>query len=102
VGGQVSEPDRAQTLDQQHGASDPAPVDPIGGPAGDERERGQRQELRDADHAELERCLLGAHPERAARDIVHLPADHHDHRILRDRRRETGQPIKSEITEREG
>ncbi len=59
----------------------------IGDPTHDQREQQQRQELDKPDHAKLESGLAQAHPART-RDIVDLPADHYDHRVLRENQRD--------------
>ena len=55
---QPAEDGGAQRLKRQHRPGDVAPVDPVGGPAGDQGQREQGNELDDADEAELERCVL--------------------------------------------
>ena len=69
---------------------DPAAVDAIRGPAGHQSQQEQRHELHQPDDPEPQRGFLQAH--RVAGDIVDLPADDDDHRHLRDRRREAGEP----------
>ena len=86
---------RAQPLKRTARPGDVAPVDPVGGPAGDQGQREQGNELDDADKAELERGVLEIH--RLAGDVVNLPADHHDHADLRDGRSQPGEPIDAKV-----
>ena len=97
--GQPGEQPRAHGFQRHRPARDPAPVDAIRHPAGDQRQDQQRQELRDADQPELKRRRLHRHG--AACDVVHLPADHHHHRDLRQRVGQPRQEIGAEIVDRE-
>ena len=63
-------------------ARDQPPVDAVGDIADDERQREQRQELRQPDHAEQERRV--ARPHRRPGEIVDLPADDDDEHGARD------------------
>ena len=90
--GVAPEPARSGAHEQDHDrdrqrkladADDDAPVEPVGGIADRKRQRDQRQELGEANQAEIE---------RAARQRVELPADRHGHDVERDRRRHPGAP----------
>jgi len=78
-----------------------APVEPVGRDPGDRGQHHQRQELRKAQQAELERGLLDAHAVMAARDVVELVADDHDHSVGRQHRAEARGPEPAEILDLE-
>ena len=63
---QASQPSIAaqSEFERDRRAGDDAAVEPVGGPAGDQRQGEQRHELDDADQAELERGGLQAHRAR--------------------------------------
>ena len=79
---------RAAELERDRRAGDPAAVDPVGGPAGHQRQQEQGHELDEADDAEPKRRFL--QPHRLAGDVIDLPADDDDHRHLPDRRASAG------------
>ena len=58
-----------------------APIEPIDDMAGQKHEKRRRQELGQADEAEIE---------RAARDVVELPPDCHHLHLRRDLRKQRG------------
>ena len=76
-------------------ASDPAAVEAVGGPAGNQRQQEQGNELDKADEAEAERGFL--EPHGVAGDVVDLPADDDDHRQAADRPRQASEPEDAEF-----
>ena len=64
--GEGEQRDRAERFDGEADRHDRAPPEAVGDRAGDEHEQQRRQELRQADKAEIE---------RVARQVVDLPAD---------------------------
>jgi hypothetical protein len=88
---QSGERRRAEHLDGDEQAHDPAPVQPVGDIAGDQRKQKQRQELGDADHPQPEARFLDAHA-GAAGDVVDVDADDDDQHGVADRAREPRRP----------
>ncbi len=91
---------RAARFQQRRAARYPAAIEPVGGPADDQRQRREGEELREADPAELHRG--GVHAHGAPRDVINLPADHDHHRQLRQRRHQPRRPEESVVAIGEG
>ena len=64
----ASSAERADRFHHEADRHDRAAAEAVGGDAGHEHQHQRRQELREADEAEVE---------RVARDVVDLPADRH-------------------------
>ena len=80
-------------------ATHPA-VEPVGGEARERGQQEQRHELQQADQRKLARRFGHVHP-AVARDVIGLPPDDQQHRILRQRHRQARSPVSAEIGDAE-
>ena len=93
--GEGGERHGAEDLQGDRRAGDVPPIHMIGDPADRRRQEKERQELQQADQAELERRLLDPHG--PSRDAVDLPPDDEDHAVLGEGGGQPRRPIGTEI-----